>query len=73
MPLQIDLKRMARLRAGGLSFRAALTLGLGLSHVEPSRGSIRYNGAGFKGDREAIGRDFANAAEKAARGSSRNG
>lgn len=59
-----DLKRMARLRATGLSFGSALALGLGLGHVASPNGRVRYNGAGFKGDREAIGQDFRKAIDK---------
>jgi hypothetical protein len=73
MSSQTDLKRMARLRAAGLSVRSALTLGLSLAHVDASRGTTRYNGAGLKGDREAVARDFAKAVEKTPRRSSLNG
>ena len=61
-----NLKRMAKLRATGMSFGSALTLGLGLGHVAASNGRVRYNGAGFKGDREAVGQDFRQAIGKAA-------
>ena len=73
MSSQTGLKRMARLRAVGLSFSSALTLGLSLGHIAASRGQARYNGAGFKGDREAIGGDFAKAVEKAPRRSPQDG
>lgn len=54
-----DLKRMARLRAEGMSFGAAVVLGLGLGSAKPRRRDhIQYNGAGLAGDQEAIGRDF---------------
>jgi len=60
-----DLKRMARRRATGLSFGSALMIGLGLGRVASSNSRVRYNGAGFKGDREAIGQDFHRAIDKA--------
>jgi hypothetical protein len=50
-----DLRRMARLRAGGLSFGASVALGLGLGHAKSGRPrGIKYNGDGLDGDRRAI-------------------
>jgi hypothetical protein len=61
------LEHLARLRAEGLSFSAAVALGLGLGHTKtPSRGAIRYNGAGLAGDRKAVEADFAAAFQRVA-------
>lgn len=57
-----DLRRMARLRADGLSFGAAVALGLGLGHVRPRpRDHLQYPGAGPAGDRDAVTSDFESA------------
>lgn len=53
-----DLRRMARLRATGMSFRSALALGIGLGHAVRQPTAPKYNGRGFAGDQEAIGSDF---------------
>jgi hypothetical protein len=54
-----DLKRMARLRAGGLSFGAAIAIGLGMDHAKVKAGRRPvYNGAGLAGDRKALESDF---------------
>lgn len=61
MAVRSDLKRMAKLRLTNLSFGSAFTLALGLGHIASSSGRGRYNGAGFEGDRKAIGQDFRSA------------
>src|SRR5487761_2788213 len=56
--------RSARLRASGMSFRSAVTFGLGLSHVRHQpRDRVRDNGVGLAGDRKAIAGDFESAAQ----------
>jgi len=53
-----SLQRMARLRADGFSFGAAVALDLDLGHANPGRRSPGYNGAGLAGDWKAVEADF---------------
>lgn len=54
-----DLRHFARLRASGMSFGSAVSLGLGLGSVRSESDTRpRYKGAGLDGDRDAIAGDF---------------
>ncbi len=67
MAITRDLRRMARLRAGGMSFGSALVVGIGLGHaLSRPISPPKYNGKGFAGDHEAIANDFHTAIDKVA-------
>ena len=54
----MSLDRMARIGRSRLSLGSAVMLGLALGHVRNAGVGVGYNGAGYRGDLQAIGSDF---------------